>query len=130
MDNPLSSGDAIYGGVGASALTGSSTENSTGFLDFMVAVPIGSSVNNASFKGTYRMVAMDYPAGDVTRVSNSTFLIQPDGNGNLGNITVSGHAVNVSDTAFTQSISGGSLCALRHCRHIDFSGRRNTDQRD
>jgi hypothetical protein len=109
MDNPLTT-DEIFGGVGQSAIVGSSTENSNGYFDFMVAVPIASSATNASLSGTYRMVAMDYPNGDVTQVNNSTFLINPNGAGNLGPITVSGHAVNVSDANFTfnQPITGAT----------------------
>ena len=106
MENPWSPGDTIFGGVGKSAILGSSTESA--FFDFMVAVPMASSVSNASLSGTYRMVGMEYPNGDVTKVLNSTFLINPDGGGNLGSITVSGHAVAVSDTIFTQSIAGAT----------------------
>jgi len=108
MVDPLSTSDFIYGGVGASAITGSATENTNSFLDFMVAVPMGSSVTNASLNGTYRVVAMEYPNGDVTMVTNSSFLINPDGAGNLGAINLSGHAVNVSDTLFNQTISGAT----------------------
>src|ERR1019366_10390669 len=65
-------------------------------------------VSNASLSGTYRMAGMEYPNGDVTQVRNSTFLINPDGAGNLGSIAISGHAVNVSDKTFTQSIAGAT----------------------
>jgi hypothetical protein len=41
MDNPLSTGDTIDGGVGTSALAGSSTESA--IFDFMAAVPMGSA---------------------------------------------------------------------------------------
>jgi uncharacterized protein (TIGR03437 family) len=107
MDDPLSSGDTLYGGVGPSAIVGSATESTTG-IDFMVAVPMGASVSNASLKGTYRIVGMDYPQGDVTQVSNYSFLINPDGAGNLNVASLAGHAVNVSDTFFNQSISGAT----------------------
>jgi uncharacterized protein (TIGR03437 family) len=106
MDNPLSAGDYIYGGVGPSAITGSSTES--GFFDFMVAVPVGSSVTNASLTGTYRMVGMDYHNGNVNEVSNYTFLIKPDGQGNLNVASLSGHAATVSNNLFSQSISGAT----------------------
>jgi hypothetical protein len=106
MDDPLSAGDTIYGGVGPSAITGSATESA--FFDFMVAVPMGTSVTNASLNGTYQMVGMEYPNGDVTQVSNYTFAINPDGAGNLGALSLSGHAVNVSDNLFNQSISGAT----------------------
>src|ERR1035441_6149217 len=106
MENEWSTGDTIFGGVGKSARLGSSYGSA--FFDFMVAVPMASSVSNASLSGTYRMVGMEYPNGDVTKVLNSTFLINPDGGGNMGSITVSGHAVAVSDTIFTQSIAGAT----------------------
>jgi uncharacterized protein (TIGR03437 family) len=106
MDNPLSSGDSIFGGVGKSALVGSSTESA--FFDFMVAVPMGSPATNSSLNGAYRVVAMEYPNGDVTKVTNSTFLINPDGAGNLGAITVSGHSVGVNDNTFQQTITGAN----------------------
>jgi uncharacterized protein (TIGR03437 family) len=105
MENEWSPGDTIFGGVGKSAIVGSSTESA--FFDFMVAVPMAPSVSNASLSGTYRMVGMD-PNGDVTQVLNSTFLINPDGAGNLGAIMVSGYAVAVSNTIFTQSIAGAT----------------------
>jgi uncharacterized protein (TIGR03437 family) len=106
MDDPLSAGDFIYGGVGPSAITGSATESL--FFDFMVAVPMATSVTNASLNGSYQMVGMEYPNGDVTQVSNYAFTINPDGAGNLGALSLSGHAVNVSDNLYTQSISGAT----------------------
>jgi hypothetical protein len=51
---------------------------------------------------------MEYPNGDVTKVTNSTFRINPDGAGNLGAITVAGHQVGVNDNTFTQSIAGAT----------------------
>jgi len=106
MDDPLSPGDVLYGGIGASAIVGSATESLS--FDFMVAVPMGSSVSSSSLKGSYRMVGMDYPNGDVTKVSNYTFLINPDGAGNLPVASLTGHAVNVNNTLYTQSITGAT----------------------
>jgi len=102
MDDPLSSGDIIYGGIGPSAIVGSSTESV--FFNFMVAVPVGSSVSNSSLKGTYRIVGMEYPNGNVTQVSNYTFVASPDGAGNLNVSSLTGHIVGVSDNAVNQSI--------------------------
>ena len=106
IQNPVSSDDSVYGGVGKSAIVGSSSEAT--FLDFLIAVPMGSGSTNASLNGTYRVVSLDYPNGDVTKITNSTFLMNPNGSGALGNIAVSGHAVNVNNTAYTQQISGAT----------------------
>jgi len=112
MDNPLSAGDLIYGGVGTSAIVGSSTESA--FFDFMVAVPIGPSatsaisVTDASLNGTYRMIGMEYLNGDVNQPSDYTFLIKPDGLGNLNVANLSGHSSTVSDSFYNQSVSGAT----------------------
>jgi hypothetical protein len=127
MENEWSPGDTIFGGVGKSAILGSSYES--GFFDFMVAVPMASSVSNASLSGTYRMVGMEYPNGDVTQILNSTFLINPDGAGNLGPIMVSGYAVAVSNTIFTQSIAGATY-SLSGCYGIDEFPRAHRGARD
>ena len=81
MDDPLSNGDTLYGGIGPSAIVGSASRSSS--IDFMVAVPIAASASNSSLSGAYRVVGLEYPNGDVTEVSNYSFLVNPDGGGNL-----------------------------------------------
>lgn len=126
MDDPLSSGDTLFGGIGPSAITGSATESSTG-LDFMVAVPMASAVTNASLKGTYRLVGMEYPGGDVTKVSNYALLLAPDGSGNLGVSGLTGHAANVSDTLYDQSISGATYSLSSTAGTMTFPAQASGD---
>ncbi len=106
MDDPLSNGDTLYGGIGPSAIVGSASRSSS--IDFMVAVPIAASASNSSLSGAYRVVGLEYPNGDVTEVSNYSFLVNPDGAGNLNIASLTGHAVNVSDNLYSQSISGAT----------------------
>jgi uncharacterized protein (TIGR03437 family) len=112
MDNPLSPNDLIYGGVGPSAIVGSSTESAV--FDFMVGVPIGPSatgaisVTDASLTGAYRMVGMEYLNGNANQASDYTFLIRPDGLGNLNVASLSGHTAGVGDIFYNQSISGAT----------------------
>ena len=106
IDNPVASGESVFGGVGKSAIVGSSVEST--FLDFLVAIPMAPAATNASLNGTFRVVSLDYPNGDVKKITNSTFLMNANGSGALGAITVSGHAVNVNDKVFTQQISGAT----------------------
>jgi len=112
MDNPLSPNDLIYGGVGPSAIVGSSTESAV--FDFMVGVPIGPSatgaisVTDASLTGAYRMVGMEFLNGNANQPSDYTFLMRPDGLGNLNIASLSGHSVGVSDIFYNQSISGAT----------------------
>ena len=104
MQNPLSSSDSVFGGVGASAIVGSSTESN--LFDMLVGVPVGNAVTNATLKGQYRLGAIDFTAGNASQARNASALVTADGNGNLGTLSVTGHAANLGDSDLTQSLSG------------------------
>jgi uncharacterized protein (TIGR03437 family) len=107
MDDPLSSGDSLFGGVGTSALVASATE-STNVIDAMIAVPISGSGTNASLSGQYRVASMDVTGASVTQTRNASFLINADGSGNLGTLAVLGQAANSGDKEVTQTLSGAT----------------------
>jgi uncharacterized protein (TIGR03437 family) len=100
----------VYGGVGTSALVGSSPFGTTAatLIDMMVAVPAASSVSNSSLQGPYWVGSLDYPGGDGTHPINALFEINADGQGNLGTLSVAGHSVALGNSDTTQSISGAT----------------------
>ena len=106
MQNPLSTTDIVWGGVGQSAIVGSSTESNE--FDMLVGVPVSGSVSNSSLQGQYRMASLDITGGNVNQARNATFLINADGNGGLGTLSILGHAANLKDTEQTQTISGAA----------------------
>lgn len=106
LTSPLVTGDYVYGGVGVSAVVASSTEGN--ILDMMVAVPMGSNTSTGSLQGSYDVGSIEYPGGDITQSKNSLFVINADGQGNLGNLTVNGHSAALQDADTTQTISGAT----------------------
>jgi len=101
-------GDLEYGGfsgpVGPNAFTASATEKSN--FSMMVGIPVGSNLSNGSLTGAWSGGAIDFTNADLTLIRNASFNFNSDGAGNLGNISVSGMAANLGNTAITQSASG------------------------
>jgi len=101
--------DTEFGGVsplGPSAFVASATENAN--VTMMVGIPIGSSVSNGSFKGSYTAGAIDFPNASITAVREATFNLNADGAGNLGNVAIAGAGANLGGTAPSQTDSGAT----------------------
>jgi uncharacterized protein (TIGR03437 family) len=99
--SPVSSGDYVYGLVSKGIFVGSSTESS--FNDLFVAAPLASPPpTNASFRGGY---TMNYYAPDpsIQYLADATFQMNPDGNGGLGDISLSGYFAGGGSVAYNQT---------------------------
>jgi uncharacterized protein (TIGR03437 family) len=104
ISNPLSSGDSIYGLVSQQGyFVGSSTES--GFNDMFVAAPFSSQTTLSTFKGSYWIADMDLSSGSPSSTISSMFQVNPDGAGNLGNISVTGYVGQGGSTQYSQNIS-------------------------
>ena len=108
LSSPISSTDYVYGLVSQQGIfVGSSTES--GFNDLFIAAPLASPMPTAaSFKGSYWLADMDTPNG-----ISSMFQVNPDGAGNLGNVTLTGYVgssglVTQTAAAVKYSFSGGA----------------------
>jgi uncharacterized protein (TIGR03437 family) len=106
MVHPLSSGSSAYtvfGLVANGIFIGSATEN--GFNDLFVAAKESSPLaTNASFQGTYSMAAF-FPSGSAAGIADASFQLTPDGNGNLGSVSVAGYFAGGGASTFSQSLS-------------------------
>ena len=100
LSSPISSSVKIYGLVSQQHIfVGSSTES--GFNDLFIAAPLATPMpTNATFQGSYWLADMDAPNG-----IGSMFQANPDGAGNLGNVTVTGYAYGYGSTVATQTAS-------------------------
>ena len=94
--------------MGSSTETGPSLESADGLVvtDLFVAILAGAPPTNSSFNSPYWIGAMDFAAGSDLDVKNALFKVSPDGNGNLGTITVNGQANSNQANALTQTITG------------------------
>src|SRR5579871_2425165 len=103
ISNPLSNGDFVFGLVAQGGIfVGSSTES--GFNDIFVAAPLSSPVpTNASFKGSYSVSYMDLSSGSPLGAIGALLQLNPDGAGNLGNVSISGYYGQNGSSVITQS---------------------------
>jgi uncharacterized protein (TIGR03437 family) len=110
LSSPAFSGISVYGLVSQQGIfVGSSTES--GFNDLFIAAPLATPMpTNATFKGSYWLADMDTPNG-----ISSMFQMNPDGAGNLGNVSLTGYVYGHGSTVVTQtatavkySFSGGA----------------------
>ncbi len=95
-----SSGSAAtfaFGGVGAvgpAAFTASATESGSPVFDMIVGIPIGSGVSNASLKGAYQAVYLNFPQATIGQARQAYLPLQADGAGGFGAVTAAGSATD------------------------------------
>lgn len=110
-----SQGATAFGGVGAvgpAAFTASATENSTPVFDLMVGIPIGPGVSNASVKGSYNAVYLNFPQAAVGQTRQAYMPLTAYGAGGFGAVTATGSATDNASlstqalASVTYSLSG------------------------
>jgi uncharacterized protein (TIGR03437 family) len=104
--------ETVFGLVSNGIFIGSSTENlsGAGLNDLLIMAPIASpAATNATFKGSYSFVDLDYPvvegpgSGDVAYARDALFSGTADGNGNFTGYVGSGYIVNNNGSATRQT---------------------------
>ncbi len=101
-----SSNTVLYGGLGSGYLTASSTD--TPYCDIFVAVKAGSSASNGTLAGNYRVASLEFLGGDLAQSRDTFFPITADGNGGLGNVTITGTAQSLNGAETTQNSDGAT----------------------
>lgn len=102
-----SSGGVIYGLVSATGIfVGSTTDNSLGYNDMMVAAPLASPAPTASsFSGSWTFADFDLSSGNPEYALSSMFSASPSGSGTMNTGTISGYA-GVGTQLYTETASG------------------------
>jgi uncharacterized protein (TIGR03437 family) len=133
LSNPLSTGDRIFGLVAQNKIfVGSSTEaaSNTGFNDLFVAAPVASpAATAATFKGSYWIAAMDpvgVAQGQPVGALDSLFQLNPDGAGNLGNVSVTGFVGAYGTTQVNQNASNVKYTFSNGAGNITFPNASNS----
>jgi uncharacterized protein (TIGR03437 family) len=106
LSNPLSTGDSIHGLVNAQGIfVGSSTENTTGYNDVLIAAPLSSPLPGpATFNGAYSMAYMDLSSGNPLYTVGATLQMNPNGAGNIGTVAVQWYAGQNGSAKGVQSL--------------------------
>lgn len=121
LSSPVSKGDSVYGLVSRGIFIGSSTEST--FNDLFIAAPLASPLPaNGSFSGTYSMVDVDFPTGSPLDTRDSQFDLNPDGNGNIGNVRATGYIGGNGTSVVTQNIGGVRYFFSNGGANVNFGG--------
>ena len=107
IQDPIDPNDYDFGAtgvIGPSALVASATEGA--HKSIFVAIPAGSPTTNASVAGTYDAAFIDFLQGFPSRVRDGYLTLSTSGNGNFGNIVVSGSMANQGSVDTTQNLNG------------------------
>ncbi|HTA41644.1 MAG TPA: hypothetical protein VK789_04300 [Bryobacteraceae bacterium] len=123
ISNPIT-GDKIWGLVSANnVFAGSSTETTSAFSDLFIAAFVPSPApGNSFFQGTYT-VAGFFPGGSPLTSEDAFFQLTPDGNGNLGTVTVGGYTG--SGGTVTQSSPGVKYSFSNGAAVVTFPANQN-----
>jgi hypothetical protein len=86
----------------------------------LIAVPQGSSVSTASLKRNYQFAGFDYTSANIGLVRNYEFPAAPDGNGNLGSLSITGAAENLTTPETVQAITGATYSVASNVLTMSF----------
>jgi uncharacterized protein (TIGR03437 family) len=125
LSSPIFQNVAIYGLVSNGIFIGSSTEG--GVNDLFIAAPATPQAANANFSGTYWIANIDFPnppndVGDPTIATDALFQLNPDGNGNLGSVSVTGYIGGGGGATVTQNVSGATYSFSGGLGNLAFGG--------
>jgi uncharacterized protein (TIGR03437 family) len=122
--------DQIVGLVSHGIFIGSTTENTIGYNDLFIAAPIGPlgstspTATNATLKGSYQVAYMDpsyFPTSIALPGGDALFSMNPDGNGNIGTINVTGY-VGTNTSASTETLTGVTYSFTNGAAQLNFGG--------
>lgn len=107
FENPADRQFTLFGEVTAQAVVASSTEDNVN--DLFIALPASTvPVSNSRLQGNYWVGSLDLQQGRSSLVRNALFLINPNGQGGLATVNVTGNAANLGNSTVTQAVSGAT----------------------
>ena len=118
--NLLNATDQIIGLVSHGIFIGSTTQNTQGYNDMVVAAPVGSTATNATLNGGYTLAYMDPSfAGDALLTMNA------DGQGNIGTVNATNYIG--TNNATTQTLTGVTYAFTNGAAQLSFGGNSQTN---
>ncbi len=121
LSSPISTGDSVHGLVSNGIFVGSSTE--TSFNDLFIAAQLPSPApTNSFFKGQYSMMGLDFPTGSPPDTRDSQFVLNPDGNGNIGTVTATGAIAGLAARVVSQNVAGVRYFFSNGGANVNFGG--------
>jgi uncharacterized protein (TIGR03437 family) len=100
-------GTGLFGTAGLTSIVASATEGPQ--RNIFVAIPAGSlttsPITTASLQGKYNVAFIDFLQGNASLVRDGYFTLTTAGDGNFGNVPVSGAMANVNSANTTQTLT-------------------------
>ena len=121
--NPeVSATDQIVGLVSHGIFIGSTTQNTGGYNDLLIAAPIGSTATNATLKGNYQVAYFD-----ATFPGDALFSMNADGNGNIGTINATEY-LGATSSSTGQTLNSVTYAFSNGAAQFNFGGTANGTQ--
>ena len=125
MDDPIrqnaaSPSSTVWGLVSQGVFVGSSTDDKINNL-FIAAQAPSSPPANASFSGSYWAAAVNFPSSDLTQARDMFFPLNPNGQGSLGSVNLTGF-VGASGNTITQASNGAVYSFANQTLTLGFGG--------
>jgi uncharacterized protein (TIGR03437 family) len=119
--NLVSATDQIIGLVSHGIFIGSTTQNTEGYNDMVIAAPVGSVATNATLNGSYAIAYMDPSfAGDALLTMNA------NGQGNIGTVNVTSY-IGTNNAATSQTLTGVTYAFTNGAAQLNFGGNNTTN---
>jgi uncharacterized protein (TIGR03437 family) len=95
LDDPIRlnaafASSSVWGTVSQGVFIGSTTDDGINNL-FIAALAPTAATSNSDFSGSYRAVAVNIPSGNENQVRDMFFPLNPNGQGSLGTVNVTGY---------------------------------------
>ena len=118
--NAASPSSTVWGLVSQGVFIGSSTDDKINNL-FIAAQAPSSPPANSSFSGSYRAAAVNFPSSDLTQARDMFFPLNPDGQGNLGTVNLTG-LIGAGGNTITQTSNGAVYSFANQTLTLGFGG--------
>jgi len=120
-----SDGDYVYGAVANGVFIGSGTES--GFNNLFVAARQPTiALTSANFNQRYTVAYANVATPNLAQVRDATFQINPNGQGSLGTVAVSGYAGG-NYAPISQTINNATYTVTGGVATLNFGARNTTD---
>ncbi|HSP66295.1 MAG TPA: hypothetical protein VLN48_01130 [Bryobacteraceae bacterium] len=124
MDDPirrnLAEKPPVWGTVSQGVFIGSTTDDGINNL-FIAALAPSSAPTNASFNGSYRAVAANFPSGNASEARDMFFPLNPNGQGSLGTVNLTGY-IGASGATISQTVSNAVYSGASGALTLGFGG--------
>ena len=121
--DPITTGYSVTGVLGAAgpnAFIASSPNSASSGANFaiIVGIPVGGTALSGNYYGSY----FDFHGASVSSIREASFPFTSNGNGSLGNLTITGAGTDLGDAIMTQALAGVSYSFSSNVGTLNFGG--------